>query len=404
MQLHNIDERWLRKSIELENTFESFFGKESNAVSFIDLYTKIKNSDFYESRWDDIGSKIESLYSETGIHGKLHIIKVVLFTWYIAIELNCSKQELGEAILAAIYHDAGRADDSEDLEHGKTGSLIYKKECIDYMEYDNDVISYAIEAHSCPDEMMPLILNKYQIDNKEHAIKIAKILKDADALDRYRINIRALDASFLRFKCSVNMRKAAFVLCHYCLEQYLLDNKPEYLYHLTFSNGYKSLKPSINWDMYGEHNGNWVFATQHINKALLYFLHGQKMFLYSFEYRDKTFAIVPSKEPVNEILKNQTLYLYQIHADSFKPVISNEGRFDGEWISDRGYADLDKCKYENVTWNDIYKNGVRVLYPVKEEDYEVIRKMIIAIPRNQQKLMLLDFLLKGSYIHEYKGE
>lgn len=134
--------------------------------------------------------------TENKNHNIGHIERVILFTELIGEKELTNNDILDNhllelAIECAKYHDCGRENDKKDKNHGmksaQIASILLDSK---YNEIDKKMISTAIEYHELEDDeyRFKKICEKYELDEKyrEQALKIANILKDADALDRTR--------------------------------------------------------------------------------------------------------------------------------------------------------------------------------------------------------------------------
>lgn len=142
--------------------------------------------------------KTEFLY-QSHVHGISHIERVLLFGGLIAMQNHCSKEDTTLLLLACSYHDIGRIDDSLDDCHGKRSSQKLP-DVISLLPEDMLIVQAAICAHSMNDSCMEEIITSYSITDQNRALNIARMLKDADALDRVRVH--DLNTDFLRFPCS----------------------------------------------------------------------------------------------------------------------------------------------------------------------------------------------------------
>ncbi|MBE5885349.1 MAG: HD domain-containing protein [Lachnospiraceae bacterium] len=142
--------------------------------------------------------KKEYLY-QSHIHGVAHIERVLLFGGLIAMQNHCNEEDTKLLLIACSYHDIGRIDDSLDDDHGRRSSEKLPS-VISLSSEDMAIVQAAIYSHSIDDSRMENVIASFGILDKARAIKIAKILKDADALDRVRVY--DLDPNYLRFPCS----------------------------------------------------------------------------------------------------------------------------------------------------------------------------------------------------------
>lgn len=147
---------------------------------------------------------------KSNIHGIYHSEKVALNAYLIGLDQNLNDVDMEIILDAAIYHDIGRINDFEDSFHGMV-SANKIDEVIDkdiYMDSNNlKILKAVMDFHSQNDKKIRINFENYEIDEKyyERYIKLAKILKDADALDRKRFVEQcnaALNPKFLRFDIS----------------------------------------------------------------------------------------------------------------------------------------------------------------------------------------------------------
>ena len=142
--------------------------------------------------------KKECLY-QSHIHAINHIERVLLFGGFIAMQNNCSEEDTKLLLTACSYHDIGRIDDSLDDDHGRRSSEKLPS-VVSLPAEDLAIVQAAIYAHSIDDSKMNDVIASFGIYDKTRALNIAKMLKDADALDRVRVY--DLDPKYLRFPCS----------------------------------------------------------------------------------------------------------------------------------------------------------------------------------------------------------
>lgn len=155
--------------------------------------------------------KKERLY-QSHIHGLGHIERVLLFGGLIAMQNHCNEADTALLLTACSYHDIGRIDDSLDDDHGRRSSEMLPS-VISLQEEDMAIVQAAICAHSINDIHMEDTICAFGIYDKQRALTIARMLKDADALDRVRVY--DLDPRFLRFPCSNQYVEFAYDLYKY---------------------------------------------------------------------------------------------------------------------------------------------------------------------------------------------
>lgn len=127
------------------------------------------------------------LAHDSYIHGVDHMARVFILQELICDQLEVQGIQVNrEAVRwAAMAHDVGRVDDGLDLEHGRRSAEWIRNDFAKRIPPDVlDVVTYIVHWHVPSDSEAPVMTIELQV------------LKDADALDRVRIN--DLDTRYLR--------------------------------------------------------------------------------------------------------------------------------------------------------------------------------------------------------------
>ena len=133
-------------------------------------------------------------------HGKLHTFRVILNCLLLANLKKVSPKEREILCAAAVFHDTRRQNNGEDTAHGEAAAKYFRK----FAEEHPDSVAYhkvteqLIQYHSLPDSYG----RKAVAEENQH---LYDIFKDADALDRVRFGIYALDLHQLRTKEAKSM-------------------------------------------------------------------------------------------------------------------------------------------------------------------------------------------------------
>lgn len=164
-------------------------------------------------------NKVNALYClpTSSEHDALHTIRVLLLAIFIVQEecIELDDDAMHQLLEAITYHDIGRKNDSEDPKHGEDSVKIYK------LNHTDPTVEFLIQYHCINDKKALKILESNKtIENKENALTLYKIMKDADALDRVRFGLMDLDERYLRFNASKQLVLTAKV----CLES-ITDGK-----------------------------------------------------------------------------------------------------------------------------------------------------------------------------------
>jgi len=149
----------------------------------------------------------EEYFIQDKIHGINHNERVVVYSAYMGIKEGLSDKELKILIYSALYHDIGRKDKEQNINHGvKSAELIERNKEKFFRGLNQEEINF-IKAlcisHSNDDDKMQDIAKEIGIIDIKTFVKIASILKDADALDRIRLpRFGKLDTNYLRLDIS----------------------------------------------------------------------------------------------------------------------------------------------------------------------------------------------------------
>lgn len=136
------------------------------------------------------------------IHGIGHRMRVHIHVAEIAEALDLASWEREALHYAAIWHDIGRTNDGVDYYHGarSAGKVVGLGL---YVAIDPAVLQAALFAvtHHSGDETHAERAAA-RSDDPEATLRIFRVLKDADGLDRVRLGHGDLDPSYLRFSVS----------------------------------------------------------------------------------------------------------------------------------------------------------------------------------------------------------
>lgn len=134
------------------------------------------------------------------IHGRSHTLRVWIHATEIAEQLGVSSAEREALHHAALWHDIGRTHDGADYYHGakSAGKVIGRRL---HEGVDGPVLDMALAAvthHSGSEEHGERAMA--WAAEPIMALRVFRILKDADGLDRVRLG--DLDPSYLRLDVS----------------------------------------------------------------------------------------------------------------------------------------------------------------------------------------------------------
>lgn len=175
---------------------------------FIDDFIK---SDYFEILKDSYDRLNTDILFDSHIHGQDHIERVIFFAHLLAFHYKLDQRDTDVLRNAASLHDTKRVNDGWDTEHGHRAAI----ESISYSyadRADDNVIQAVIAAHSTDDKIMDDTIREFikDSDDFERTKRLAKLFKDADGLDRVRIN--HLDPAYLRNDFSKDLVDFAYDL------------------------------------------------------------------------------------------------------------------------------------------------------------------------------------------------
>lgn len=188
----------------------------------IDIFTQedwVKTYDFYEdftssNYFDTLRKAYEDLNEDilfvSNIHGKDHIERVIFFAVLLSYAYELSDTDTNILVNAASLHDTRRVNDGWDIEHGKRAALDSIGYANGVDDSDKAILQGVIACHSCDDKLMEDTMKEFVEDESDmaRAIRLAKFFKDADGLDRVRIN--HLDPAYLRNSYSKDLVDFAY--------------------------------------------------------------------------------------------------------------------------------------------------------------------------------------------------
>lgn len=170
--------------------------------------------------FDDFSSIINGLRSKvlykSRVHGIWHIERTGLWCGILCMELGVEGRLMELCTVSALYHDIGRENEREDREHGRRGAEMFKNAFPEYKGWEGDLICALIEGHSLNDSESQKVMEKYGLNDYESEYEtLLIILKDADALERFRLTEHSLATHYLRNEISLFFVGAALDMVLY---------------------------------------------------------------------------------------------------------------------------------------------------------------------------------------------
>ena len=174
-----------------------------------DFYEGFMTSTYYGKLVEAYEKLNYDILFVSDIHGRNHIERVVFYSVLLAYAYNLDDDDTYVLINAASLHDTQRQNDGWDTEHGQRAAELSTPYAHDLKECDQDILKAVIAAHSREDEIMDETLREFVKESDfARGKELAKYFKDADGLDRVRINY--LDPAYLRNEFSKGLVDFAY--------------------------------------------------------------------------------------------------------------------------------------------------------------------------------------------------
>ena len=138
--------------------------------------------------------------ADSMIHSTAHSERVLLYALLIAAgEVGDNKRALNILAHASVFHDTRRESDGKDTGHGARAADFYEEFCKSHEEVTFlPEAAYLMRYHDRHDERGEAAIREAFPDSAELVVKLYKIFKDSDALDRWRLGRWGLNPDYLR--------------------------------------------------------------------------------------------------------------------------------------------------------------------------------------------------------------
>lgn len=121
-------------------------------------------------------------------HGIDHVLRVWIYAMYIGRSYYADKIDLDVLSAASLFHDIGRRNDLKDPKHGIRSAT-----------WVNEILpALAPELLDSQIEMIKVLCRLHNLPDSDLSSLELRILKDADALDRYRLPTGKIKADYIR--------------------------------------------------------------------------------------------------------------------------------------------------------------------------------------------------------------
>ena len=141
-------------------------------------------------------SEVDFSDPHSELHTRDHCARVLLYSILISRDMPVGRLWRDALCLAAVFHDCRRLDDGPDVGHGARAAQRYLEHCEAEGTPFYMATYIAMKFHDRDDEEGEAAMAEEGLG--EDAVLMYRVLKDADALDRFRLDPNGLDPRFLR--------------------------------------------------------------------------------------------------------------------------------------------------------------------------------------------------------------
>lgn len=152
-------------------------------------------------QWRDfMCSSIKFNMPDSQIHAAAHCERVLLYALIIGEKIFGDNERLLTALAhASVFHDTRRQDEYLDTGHGARAAIYYRQFCKENPDIEfMPEAALMMEYHDIEDRRGKAGIMKEYKGALPTMFKLYDVFKDADALDRWRLGDKGLDARYLR--------------------------------------------------------------------------------------------------------------------------------------------------------------------------------------------------------------
>ncbi|MGO3017776.1 MAG: HD domain-containing protein [Anaerococcus sp.] len=161
-----------------------------------EFFKEFRETDYYKLLLETYENLNREILFKSHIHGQSHIERVILFALVLSWKYELDRADTDILRYAASLHDTRRENDGYDTEHGYRAAMESVEYAYDLSDEDKEILKGVMAAHSRNDKFMEKSIKEFDIKDIPRAMKLAKMFKDCDGLDRVRIG--DLSTKFLR--------------------------------------------------------------------------------------------------------------------------------------------------------------------------------------------------------------
>ncbi len=204
------------------------YGDLPPQISLLDFYKLVNKMPLYSYLKEQIAASQNLYLTTSAIHGATHANNVTLFATFIASSIGLTDHDIKTIIESSIYHDIGRIDDNNNKSHGRLGAIKYGTLVESPSDINKEEVQFLIEAHAArtfADVKEMLVAYHFPESDYERLLKMAAVIRDADALDRTRFRLNQKDnnlkTDYLCYDISKKMIEACQRLNYIIYEDFI---------------------------------------------------------------------------------------------------------------------------------------------------------------------------------------
>ena len=371
--------------------------KEQSYIKMFSIEMLTKYGLSFKDR-ETIGSLInhaikEQLYSATSDyqHDLKHIEKVLTYTKMIS---NRLKTPINTNLLmcASLYHDIGKTVGASNQEHGEVGATRFEQMMKGKMsDKDIKIVSLLIKQHALESDTIIFDDDTFTEDEKKEIQLMSDILKDADALDRNRLNypapIGTCDIHLLRTAeakevyslsdsfyqdycrmmiCSKEQKAGTQILDNYeLLEQWITayENGEENMFHASLNPGIEQLQPTESTQ-----KGTYVYAG--IDPVSCFMMASFRLSLlfprtkvYKDSEKKETVRAIKEifKGSIDDTLGSKYITIYKLPNEKFHQYVNPATAASvGEWVSEGNVRPVQQVSFKALDLLNYLKDTKRL--------------------------------------------
>lgn len=169
----------------------------NTSKTILDLPENISIAEKYRYWYDFMENEVSFNREDSLLHARPHCRRVLFLALKLSEKMGLTEREKDILCLAAVFHDSRREDEGLDKGHGLRAAEYYGHYCtVNNLPFVPEV--HLICAYHDQDDSEGIADITHLMENAEGCIRLYRVFKDADALDRFRLGPNGLDVRFLR--------------------------------------------------------------------------------------------------------------------------------------------------------------------------------------------------------------